>query len=253
MKKIVRNCLLFTTFIFTGLLSSYSSAFAEGHTLKITEPEDVWLRFNEEKVASYSIGLHVPADGSVTADLKFRGHCPEDYVVSSVTVYDAIDNRDIYKSPGGRISDHNRTEYLTFEGLKVSTIVDLKARCSTVAGGGTYGINLPIKAELSCFDNSFQLDPFRNNYIDNDYYLDLPIKVTCGLTMVNATVEDEFWSYLCPKTPRDDEAFWQKYRLVVEGTDSNQVRTNVSLGEPQCVNISQSNGSNMSKVIWKAE
>ena len=253
-KEVVKKCFLHTTLIAAAWFSGHSSAFAEGHTLTIHEPESVWLKFNEKEVASYSNGLHTPADSSVTADLKFRAHCPEDYVVSSIIVYDEYrkDNRTL--RTGNSIEDNHRTEYLTLEDLTISTIADLHMRCSTVQGGGTYGINIPIQADLYCYDPPSLTDPIDNNrWSDRTYHLELPIKVTCGLTMANATVEDEFWSYLCPETPRDDEVFWQKYRLVVDGTDSNQVRTSTSLGEPYCVPFSKSDGSQMNTVTWKAD
>lgn len=256
MNKRIKQSLLYTFLVMTGVVYSHSPAFSEGMTLKIEEPTDAWLKFTGEKIASNGPGLHTPPNGvgDLTADIKMRAHCNENYGVKRIWLIDAQGNR-IPDGFSTSSDDPSRTRRHTFEAVPIATISYLKSRCSTVAGDGTYGALFPIRVELECFN------PLENLGLDLDgmdwkyktYDLEFLLKVTCYLDRAYATVEDEYWTYSCPETPGSNESYWETYRLVVDGTDSHQVRTSSPLNNPDCVTISQSNGSNMDKVIWKAE
>lgn len=257
MNKRIKQSLLYTFLVMTGVVYSHSPAFSEGMTLKIEEPTDAWLKFTGEKIASNGPGLHTPPNGvgDLTADIKMRAHCNENFGVIGIHLLDEQGNNII---PGGLSSgsdDPPRTRYHTFEAVPIAAISYLKSQCRTVPDGGAYGALFPIRVKLDCFNplEYLGMDLDGTDWKYKTYDLEFPLKVTCYLGRAYATVEDEYWTYSCPETPGSNESYWQTYRLVVDGTDSHQVRTSSPLNNPDCVTISQSNGSKMDKVIWKAE
>ncbi len=254
-KALLRKSILIPTLVVTICVCSYSSAFSEGMTLKIEKPVryTAWIKFTGDKIASYSIGLHTPTDGTLTADIKVRAHCEENYEVNEIQLKDTLGNT-ISNSFSGDDSNH-RTQRHTFLNAPIATIQELKDGCKTLPDGRMYNTYLYTHIMLECKNplEYYGMDLDGVGWKEKIFGLSIPLDVTCYLDRVRATVEDEYWTYACPETPRNNDTYWKNFRLVVEGTDSHEVRTNAPLNEPRCVSISLGDRSNMNKVIWRAD
>lgn len=220
-----------------GATCFVSPLYAEGMNVTVTEPDtgrnELWVKIQGEGVVGISAQLG--ASGyQVTADmLKIKLHCDSDFDV------------DWYKFRGETYDKPNneRTRYFQENNYHIAFFDELVTQCKQrVQGNGTFvtDIDLP-QVTLQCRKFAYiGPDSVKKRVYDT---LSIPIKVKCvpAPDTVKATVSQK-WTYSCPGTPITDQAFWEKYRFVVKGTNSSIVVSQMPQGEVECVRAFQSDG-----------
>ena len=231
------------------IVLSAGSAWAYNMGLYLIDPESPYVSYEGTQI--WAAQQNISRNTSVPylkAKIKFKADCDENYVVQKVIVTGTNDAGELpFKSDG-----YGRREYFSLAGFKIFTHKELTDRCATLPGGkGSFTVATKILADLQC-DN-----PIENLGIDFDgmdrknktYDVTMNLQVNCSPSTTAAIVKEHYWSYECPETDRSNEAYWQKYRFVVEGTDYRYITSDKDLGNPRCVRAYQSDKSNNSSVV----
>ena len=215
----------------------------------LTEPESPYVSYEGTNIWAAQQGIHrstsVP---HLKAKLKFKADCDENYVVQKVIVTGTHDEGALpFKSDG-----YGRREYFTLDGFKIFTHRELTDRCATLPEGkGSFTVAAKIAADLQC-NNPYENLGFDFDGMDRKnktYDVTMNLQVNCTPSTTAAIVKEHHWTYECPSTDRSNEAYWQKYRFVVEGTDYRYITSNKDLGSPRCIRAYQSDMSNNSSVL----
>jgi|GEM_PF-2897552 len=260
--KIVQNANIFLMGLGIVLWgSTVVSVHAEGMNAKITEPSNKSISLKDGRINGHSSGIKAfPAEGNISADLVIRSHCKEDFEVIKTHIHSALDSHiNITSDSLDPWNRANRTEFSRPSNFKLETIAALGRRCNEEFGEkeGSLIANIPISVEVTCseswdtMNDGYGLDEVKKQ----TYNLKLPLSVQClsNAQEINATVDEQYWIYECPETDKRDPEYWQKYRLVVEGTGARYVKTSKNLGTPRCIRAHKSNMSNSNDILFQIE